>query len=60
MEIPIVIHVNLPDYNNIEDLSVMVIEQIWKDNIWLHRLQKKHWIETLETVHSNGKNLDPG
>ena len=59
MERPVALHFNLPGHN-IENLSVMVIKQIWKDNIWLCRLWEKYWIETLETVPPNGINLDPG
>ena len=53
------VHFNLPGHN-IDDLSIIVIEQIWKDNIWRCHLRETHWIETLETVHPNDMNLDPG
>ena len=42
-----------------DDLSVMVIEQLWKDDASRRKLRESYWIHTLGSLTPQGLNMDP-
>lgn len=56
---PISQHYNLPNHSA-NDLSVTVVEKIFKDDTWLRRLRETFWIKHLDTLRPGGLNLDAG
>ena len=43
---PVAVHFNLVDHA-IDDLSILVIEQVWRDDPAYRKLQESYWIHTL-------------
>ena len=57
-EKPVAAHFNSPNHTA-QDMKVMVVEQIKKNDSWMRRTRESHWIATLDTLHPKGLNLDP-
>jgi len=57
IEKPMAAHFNLPDHS-LQDLQVMRIEKIQRDDAAQRKLRESNWIYTLGTLASSGMNLD--
>ena len=55
---PVAVHFNLVDHS-FDNLSIQVIEQVWRDDPAYRKLQESYWIYTLKSLAPNGLNLDP-
>ena len=53
---PVATHFNTQGHS-VEDLAVMVIERLWKDDPVLRKIRENKWIRTLDTPHPRGMNL---
>ena len=53
---PVVAHFNTQGHS-VEDLAVMVIESLWKDDPVIQKIRENKWIRTLDTSHPRGMNL---
>ena len=54
----VAVHYNLVDHS-FNDLSVMVIENLWRDDKAFGTFRETYWIFKLNTVVPNGLNLCP-
>ena len=43
--------------HSVEDMTVMVIEKLWKDDPVLRKVRENKWMRTLDTSHPRGMNL---
>ena len=55
---PVAVHFNSVGHT-FDDLSVMVIEQLWKDDASHRKLRESYWIHTLGSLTPQGLNMDP-
>ena len=53
---PVAAHFNTQGHA-VEDLAVMVIEKLWKDDPVLWKIREDKWIRNLDTSHPRGMNL---
>ena len=58
LEKPVAKHFNLPGHS-IDELTILVIEKIYRDNASFRRLKESLWIQTLWTLAPNGLNHNP-
>ena len=49
MEKPVAAHFNLPGHS-MEDLTIMVIEKIWREDTQLRRRRETYWIHHLRSM----------
>ena len=54
---PVAAHFTQPDYS-LEDLQVMGIEKIYREDATLRKLHESYWISTLGTMAPTGMNID--
>ena len=57
MEKPVAAHFNLPGHS-MEDLTIMVFEKIWREDVQLRRRRESYWIHHLRSVVPEGMNLE--
>ena len=57
MEKPVAAHFNLPGHS-MEELTIMVIEKIWREDVQLRRRRESYWIHHLRSVAPEGMNLE--
>ena len=55
-EKPVAAHFSLPDHS-VDDLQVLVIEKLRKEDAILRKIRESRWISTLETSWPKGMNL---
>ena len=55
---PMAKHFSLPDHS-MEDLSIMVIEKIYRKDTDHRRRKESHWIEMILSLTPDGLNLNP-
>ena len=53
---PVAIHFNTPGHT-LEDLQVMVIEKLWRNDSVFRKIRENRWISSLATAWPNGMNL---
>ena len=56
-EKPVAAHFNLPRHS-MDDLTIMVIEKIWREDVQLRRRRESYWIHHLRSVAPEGMNLE--
>ena len=49
-EKPVAAHFNTQGHS-VEDMTVMVIEKLWKDDPVLRKIRENKWMRTLDTSH---------
>ena len=52
---PVALHFNQP-HHSLKDLTIMVIEKIYREDAQLRRQKERYWIETIKTLSLNGLN----
>ena len=57
IEKPVAAHFTQPDHS-LEDLQVMGIEKIHREDATLRKLRESYWISTLGTMAHTGMNID--
>ena len=55
---PVALHFNTVGHT-FGDLSVMVIEQLWKNEAIHRKTRESYWIHTLRSLTLHGMNIDP-
>ena len=55
-EKPVAAHFNSGEHS-VEDMTVMIIERLWKDDLVLRKIRESRWISTLDTASPKGMNL---
>ena len=58
LEKPVATHFN-SEGHSLEDLSIVVIEQIHREEANFRKAKESHWIQTLRSLVPGGLNLDP-
>ena len=58
LEKPVANHFNSKGHS-LEDLSIIVIKQINREEANIRRVKESYWIQTLRSLTSEGLNLDP-
>ena len=56
IEIPMARHFNMSDHL-IDDLSIMVIKKIHREDMEYRRWKESHWITTVHSLRPDGLNL---
>lgn len=57
LEKPVAAHFNSLNHT-MQDMRIVVVERIRKEDIRLRRLRESHWIATLNTLHPSGMNRE--
>ena len=57
VEKPVAAHFNLPRHS-MDDLTIMVIEKIWREDVQLRRRRESYRIHHLRSVAPEGMNLE--
>ena len=52
---PVAHHFNQP-HHSLKDLTIMVIEKIYRDDAQLRKQKESYWIDTIKTLSPNGLN----
>ena len=55
---PVAVHFNSVGHT-FNDLSILVIEQMWRDDSAHRKTRESYWIHTLRSLTPHGLNLDP-
>ena len=55
---PVAVHFNSVGHT-FNDLSITVIEQLWRDNVAHRKSRESYWIHTLRSLTPQGMNIDP-
>ena len=52
---PVAHHFNQP-HHSLKDLTIMIIEKIYREDANFRKLKESYWIETIKTLSPNGLN----